>query len=200
MAIPDEDVQEFRQLAEAAQDAVHELLKRASHDAFPTLRRGWRELDDWLERCGRYDEARAKLERDQAAAAGRAEVKANEEAREGQRREILDHWRRMAREARENLLLNVLNTDCITVAEITRRVNDALGAGDCRVLSARGRPWAFYPVSETVVRQHLKAMVSGRQLQKEKRAVGKVQIQHFQRRAGLDGEIGNLERAFHEEA
>lgn len=192
MTIHEDDVEQFRELVAGTCDAIDELLlfRGASHDAFPNLRRGWRELRDWLDTYGRYEQAKMKVERAATAAAGQTETKTTWEAEQQGRKEIQNHWRRMPREARENLLLHVLADDCLPNAELTSRLNRALGV-DPRWLPA---------VSDTVVRQHAMAMVATGQVT---RTMGQAtgfnrDVWHFQRCGKLDGPIAELEQAFHD--
>lgn len=172
---------EFRELMEEAREAVRRLLIASEPDSWGALRVGYGQLRDNL--------ARDDRDREKVAAEKQTEHTWPWKGRDGQRiteaehRELARTWDRVPRQRRESLIFQVLGDEQLTVRELTERLDPLLAPG-----------WIYQSSVASMVRRmfqqgHLDRIVESYR--------NKPRYRYF-RKAGLDGPIADLERAYHD--
>jgi hypothetical protein len=170
--MPEND--EYRELIDAAERAVYDLLVASTPESWLSLRTGYGELK------------REVLRHEGTSDRGRAE---HIERQRRLRESIHERWNRLTTEARENLLLHVLADDRLLIREMVERLNDELVPEDV----------TWRAVYESSVRGLAARLVRNGQLERAAESWrGKVRYRYFRRR-GLSGPIADLDRAFHDD-
>jgi hypothetical protein len=166
---------EQRELIEAAERALYELLVASPPESWLALRPGYGELK------------RAVLRHERAS---HSVTRAGHMERERRgREEIHDRWSALTGDAREELLFHVLGDDRLLVREIVERLNNVLVPEEV----------TWRAVYENAVRGLTGRLVrSGRLERVAEPWRGRVRYRYFRRR-GLSGPIADLERAFHDD-
>jgi hypothetical protein len=166
--------EEYRDLVDAAERALYDLLVASNPDSWMTLRSGYGELKrEMLRQEGTGHRARAE------------QIERQLRLREA----IHERWNGLTGEARENLLLLVLGDDRLLIRELVERLNNELVPEDV----------TWRAVYESAVRGLATRLVRTGQLERNAEPWrGRVRYRYFRRR-GLSGPIADLERAFQED-
>jgi hypothetical protein len=107
-------------------------------------------------------------------------------------------WRRVPRDRRDSLVLEVLGDERLIIREITERMNAALGYPESRDADGYRSPCAVY---QCEIQNLVARLLRDGQLEREPETFNKTHMRYrYSRKQALDGPIVDLERAYRDDS